>query len=355
MHGGNWASYENEYGRMPLDFSANISPLGVPDSVREAVIRAAGEADRYPDPFCRNLRAAIGKSEQIAPEYILCGNGAADLIWRIAGVFRNSCALLPVPSFSEYRSALAANGCSVCTYAMQEADHFRLTTSFLPALKEFACSLPAGKRGILFLCNPGNPSGVTAERETLLQILHICAQRDILAVVDECFLDFLDEPESHTLKPYMQEYPNLIILRAMTKMYAVAGIRLGYCFCSNLQLLEEIQNHGQPWSVSHLAQEAGAAAISDTGYKESVRNLIRTERKKLQIGLRALGCRVIPGEANYLLFYSAKPLVRPLREKGILIRDCSDYEGLGAGWYRTAVRTHDENRILLGALAEICR
>ena len=116
-----------------------------------------------------------------------------------------------------------------------------------------------------------------------------------------------------------------------------------------------MQNHGQPWNVSHLAQRAGIAAAADREYLESVRTLIRAERTELRTGLRRLGFRVIPSEANYLLFYSGRPLTRPLWERGILIRDCREYEGLAEGWYRAAVRTHDENQILLQALAEILR
>ena len=353
MHGGDWTSFEQKCGRMPLDFSANISPLGVPESVKTAVIRAAGEADRYPDPSCRLLRDAIGKAENISPDQILCGNGAADLIWRLAAVCRDGYALLPVPSFSEYRAALQANGCEICMYMMKESDHFGLTSGFLPVLEEFTRSLPVSKQGIVFLCTPGNPSGVTIEQGLLLHILAVCARRRIIVVVDECFNDFLDDPESHTLKNYLTEYPNLVILRAMTKIYAVAGIRIGYCFCADGELLVEMLDHGQPWSVSHLAQCAGIAAAADTEYRDGVRTLVRVERKKLQTGLRALGYRVIPGEANYLLFHSERMLSRLLWENGILIRDCSDYEGLSEGWYRAAVRTHEENRLLLHALSEI--
>ena len=353
MHGGDWASFEKQNGYMPLDFSANISPLGVPESVKTALMRAAGEADRYPDPSCSVLRAAIGKAEQVSPEMILCGNGAADLIWRIASVCRNGRALLPVPAFSEYRAALLANGCEIRTYMMRESDHFSLTPEFLPVLEEFSHSLPVSEKGIVFLCNPGNPSGATTEKELLLTILKICAGKGIIVAVDECFIDFLDEPESHTLKDRLSEYPNLVIFRAMTKIYAVAGVRIGYCFCADGELLVEIQDHGQPWSVSYPAQCAGIAAAADSEYRNRVRALIHVERKKLQTGLRALGYHVIPGEANYLLFHSEKSILRELWKKGILIRDCSDYEGLSDGWYRAAVRTHEENRILLNALSKI--
>ncbi len=355
MHGGNWASFKQKYGRMPIDFSANISPLGVPESVKEAVTGAVGEADRYPDPSCRELRKVIGEAERVSPDHILCGNGAADLIWRLAAVCRNGHALLPVPAFSEYRSALQANGCEVRTYEMREEESFRLTEAFLPVLKNFILDLPESGRGIVFLCEPGNPSGVTTDHDLLIRILEICAEKEIILAVDECFQDLLDDAGSHTLEDQLKAYPNLVILRAMTKTYAMAGIRLGYCFCSDGLLLVEMQDHGQPWSVSHLAQQAGIAAAADREYRESVRALIRTQKKELRTALRRLGFRVIPGEANYLLFHSDRPLMRPLWERGILIRDCRDYEGLKEGWYRTAVKTRDENQILLQALAEIQR
>lgn len=355
MHGGNWAAYKKKTGKMPLDFSANISPLGIPESVKKAVIEAAEGSDRYPDPFCQDLRKAIEQSEQVPAEYILCGNGAADLIWRLAAVCRGGKALLPVPVFSEYPSALRANGCAVQVYEMPERDGFSLTERFLPVLKEFAETLPAPQRGILILNEPGNPSGVTTDPELLLKILEICAQKDIILAADECFGDFLEDPEQHTLKKQLGRYPNLVIFRAFTKTYAMAGLRLGYCFCSDGMLLTEMQDRGQPWSVSYPAQCAGIAAAADREYREKVRALIRSERKGLRIGLQCLGLRVIPGEANYLLFHSDTPLTRPLWEKGILIRDCRDYEGLSEGWYRTAVRTHEENRILLHALSEILR
>lgn len=355
MHGGNWASFKQKYGRMPIDFSANISPLGVPESVKAAVTGAVGEADRYPDPSCRELRKVIGEAEQVSPDQILCGNGAADLIWRLAAVCRNGHALLPVPAFSEYRSALQANGCTISTYKMREEDGLRLTEEFLPFLKSFIHGLPHTGPGIVFLSEPGNPSGVTTERDLLIRILEICAEREVILAVDECFVDLLDNAGSHTLKDQLTAYPDLVILRAMTKTYAMAGIRLGYCFCSDGLLLVEMQNHGQPWSVSHLAQRAGISAAADREYLERVRSLIRAERTELRTGLRRLGFRVIPGEANYLLFHSDRLLTRPLWERGILIRDCRDYEGLTEGWYRTAVRTHDENQNLLLALAEIMR
>ena len=380
MHGGDWASFKKQYGHLPLDFSANISPLGVPESVKQAVIGAAEETDRYPDPFCRKLREEIGKNLKVSSDWILCGNGAADLIWRLAAICRNGKMLLPVPAFSEYRTAVEANGGTVLTYALEDKDDFRITEAFLTALEDtFGCPEEGIKRhpvtdaessGSVWLCEPGNPSGVRTDYNLLIKILKYCAKAGLMLIVDECFLDLTDDGERYTVKDMLSTYPNLVILRAFTKAYAMAGIRLGYAMCSDLALIEKMRTAGQPWPVSHLAQQAGIAAISDTDYLNRVKKLIRNEREYLRKGLEELGFRVIPGEANYLLFQirntdgghtlsfadiDGKMLSALLKKKGILIRDCSDFQGLKEGWFRIAVRTHEENRLLLCVMTDIYR
>ena len=151
----------------------------------------------------------------------------------------------------------------------------------------------------------------------------------------------------------LAEYPNLLILKAFTKMYAMAGIRLGYCLCSDEKLLGKMRQAGQPWAVSSLAQAAGLAALKEDAYVEQVRNLIQKERFWLKEELRGFGLRVIDGEANYVLFQSKKELVQPMREKGILLRSCGNYKGLDDTWFRIAVRTHAENERLILALKEV--
>ena len=384
MHGGNWPAYQRQTGSMPLDFSANISPLGVPEKVKQAIRQAAEEVCRYPDPLCRDLREAIGEAEQLPPEYVFCGNGAADLIWRLASVLRNGTVLLPVPAFTEYRAALEAHACQVQPYVLREEDEFRLTERFLPLLQQQASGETAGASGLscggredagnaVFLCEPGNPSGVTTDPVLLQKILECCAQTGRILVLDECFLDFLGNPEEHTMKRFLKEFPNLILLRALTKSYAMAGVRLGYCLCSDPQLLDRMRQSGQPWNVSHIAQQAGIAALHDKEYLEKVRQLIPREREKLKSGLEKLGFLVIPGEANFLLFRAARKrvegsgvredktpvpyeggrLAQDLYEKGILIRDCADYEGLCGGWYRICVSTEEENRMFLQVLEQV--
>lgn len=345
VHGGDWAGFETEYGRSPLDFSANVSPLGVPRGVQDAVKVAVEAADRYPDPLCRKLAGHIAEAGNLPQEWILCGNGAADLIWRLAAALRPQKALLPAPAFSEYEAALRSVNCRIRRHFLLPEKDFTVEDSFAEAITE--------QTGMVFLCEPNNPTGRTTPMPVLEHIVTRCAAVGAILVVDECFGDFLDEPDTHTLVPWLKKYPNLVILKAFTKLYAMAGIRLGYALCSDVDLLDRLRMAGPPWAVSTLAQAAGCAALREQPYVQSVRALIRTQRPFLQRELRRLGLRVVAGEANYLLFRCRTPLIQPLRERGILLRSCENYPGLDDTWYRTAVRTEEENRRLLAALKEI--
>ena len=345
VHGGDWAGYSEEYGAQPLDFSANVSPLGVPEGVKRAIAEAAQTADRYPDPLCRTLCRKLAAHERVSEADILCGNGAADLIFRAVLARKPQNALITAPAFAEYEAALLSFGCKVHHYFLREEDDFRLREDFLEAI------VPG--MDMVFLCEPNNPTGVSSPREFLLRVAERCHQCGALLMLDECFGDFLADPESHTLKNLLSNFPELVILKAFTKLYAMAGVRLGYSLSANHALLETMRQAGQPWAVSSLAQAAGEAALEETGYVQSVRQMVAQERPWMKQQLEALGLRVLPGEANYLLFRCSKPLIQLLRERGILLRSCSNYHGLDHTWYRTAVRTHEENTRLIQAMKEV--
>ena len=317
-HGGDWAGFESEYGKAPLDFSANVSPLGLPEGVRAAAIRALETADRYPDPLCRKLRAALSKYHGVPAENIVCGNGASDLIYRLCLSLKPKRAAVFVPGFSEYALALREAGAAVTEIPLPEAEDFRLT-------EKQVLQIPQDIE-LLFLCNPNNPTGLLTERKTLSAILSLCRERGAILCADECFLDFCVNATEHSLIPALSEYPNLVILRAFTKTYAMAGLRLGYALCGNKALAERLQNSGPPWVVSGVAQEAGIEALCETNYVNRLRVLISDERR---------------------------PLAEKLRARGMLIRECADFAGLRAGWYRTAIRTAGENDILIKTIGEV--
>ena len=344
VHGGDWAGYRAQYGQDALDFSANVSPLGLPEGVAKAITAALATADRYPDPFCRALRAKLAVHETVPAAHILCGNGAADLIFRLVWAAKPRTALLPAPTFAEYAAALETAGCTVRRHFLRESEDFAVTEAFISAVDE--------DTDMVFLCQPNNPTGQLTALPLMEQILHRCAACGTLLVVDECFLDFLPDHALHTAKGLLGE-GNLVILKAFTKLYGMAGVRLGYALSADTALLEQMQACGQPWGVSSLAQAAGVAALKETAYVDEVRALIARQRPVLTAGLRALGLRVIDGKANYLLFRAPADLNERLRPLGTQVRSCANYPGLGPEWYRTAVRTAPENARLLELMKEV--
>lgn len=345
VHGGDWAGYRAEFGCDALDFSANVSPLGLPAGVAAAITNALPTADRYPDPLCRELRAALAGAEGVPADWILCGNGAADLIFRLALAVRPRRALLPAPTFAEYEAALQTVGCAVQRVFLREENEFAVTEEFIDAVTP--------ETDIVFLCQPNNPTGQVTPPALVERLVRRCAECGAVLVVDECFLDFLPDRDAWTAKQLLRDAPQLIILKAFTKLYAMAGVRLGYALCGDAALLEKMRGAGQPWAVSSLAQAAGLAALQETAYAGAVRALIAEQRPRIAAGLRALGLRVMDGQANYLLFRATPDFGEKLRRRGAVVRSCANYPGLDAAWYRTAVRTAEENTRLLQIMGEI--
>ena len=344
-HGGDWAGYRAQFGHDALDFSANVSPLGLPQGVADAITAALPHADRYPDPLCRDLRAKLSLHEGIPADHILCGNGAADLIFRLVWAKKPRTALVTAPTFAEYAAALDTVGCTVRRHFLKAETDFAVTDTILSDITP--------EVNMVFLCQPNNPTGQLASPALVRRAAERCAACGAVLAVDECFLDFLPDGDRWTAKLLLHEDQNLIIFKAFTKLYGMAGVRLGYCLSADAALLEKMRNAGQPWAVSSLAQAAGVAALKETAYVARVRALIAAQKPKLTAGLRALGLRVIEGRANYLLLQGPETLGGQLRQKGIVLRGCANYPGLDASWYRTAVRTGPENERLLKTLQEV--
>ena len=333
-------------GSVTLDFSANTNPFGTPAGVLRAVEDALPEMHRYPDPYCRRLVDAIGDFEDAEKEYILCGSGAAELIYAYCTAVRPKTALELAPTFSEYALGLARVGCAVKHYYLTPDNNFRLDEHFLYHLED---TTPEA----VFLCNPNNPTGVVIPPELLKRILDFCKSTNIRLFLDECFLDLSDDGTS--MKTYLGGYPNLFLLKAFTKSYGMAGIRLGYCLCSDAGLLKAMAQEVQPWNVSTLAQAAGVAALKERDFLRMTKDLIQKERPWLKESLEGFGFWVCPSSANYLLFQGPIDLHRKLSEKGIAIRNCDNYPGLTSGWYRIAVRRHEENETLIAAIGSVLK
>lgn len=340
VHGGNVYQYKN-----CIDFSANCNPLGTPESVKQAIIQSLDRISNYPQVGYEPLREAIGRYESVDAEHIICGNGAAELIFSLCRAVLPKKALVMAPTFAEYEQALYSVGCVTERFYLKEEQNFRLTEDFLQVLDE--------DLDMIFLCNPNNPTGVLTERDRLLRILKCCQEKNIMLVVDECFLDFVREPDAYTLKSAFSYYPNLFLLKAFTKRYAMAGIRLGYGISKNRVLLEKMERMTQPWNVSSIAQTAGMAALQETGYVEAGRQLVFKEQEYLKREMEKLGLKTYDSEANYVFFKGTEDLFETCVEHGILIRDCSNYPGLSKGFYRAAVKKHEENERLIQVLRRL--
>ena len=329
------------YGDIALDFSANVSPLGTPRSVTDAIERALPELYRYPDPYCRTLVQTISEYEGVPKNFVLCGNGASELIYAYCGAARPKRAMELAPTFSEYSLALRRTGCEIVRFALKQEENFDLRENFLPILAR-------EKIDALFLCNPNNPTGRLIADDLLEEILRICREKNIALFVDECFLSLSDGGVD--LTPSLSDFPQLFILKAFTKSFGMAGLRLGYGLSADEALLRKMSAAVPPWNVSALAQAAGVAALGDAEFLERNRAVIRAERPRLEERLRELGFWVCPSQANYILFRGEAGLADRLRERGAAIRDCANFEGLGPGWYRAAVRLREENDALLDAM-----
>lgn len=332
-HGGNIYNCPISY-----DFSANINPLGMPEGARKALEQCGPASQHYPDPDCTALREAVSKVEKVQADAILCGNGAVDLIFKLVQVLQPKTALLPVPSFSEYEKALTQAKTRIRHYLLRPENGFALGPDFGEQCKQV---------DMVFLCLPNNPTGALLSREQLTRIRTCCRESGTVLVMDACFLDFALEDVPAWIGPLQEKE---VLLRAFTKNYGMPGLRLGYLISANPSYVKAMREWGPCWNVSVPATLAGMAALQEEGYLNRTRSLIQKERAYLQEQLEQLGLTVYPSQANFLLWKGREGLSEILRREGVAIRDCSNFVGLGPGYYRTAVRTHEENTVLIECL-----
>jgi len=336
VHGGDIYA-----GDIRLDFSSNTNPFGTPPGVIEAISAALSSVHCYPDPYCRDLLQAISRYENINQDYILCGNGAAELIYSYCEAAKPRSAVELAPTFAEYSLGLERVNCDIIRYSLNRENDFELQREFLDFLRG---TVPDA----VFICNPNNPTGKTICPKLLQEILTVTRENGIRLFVDECFLDLSDNGVS--LKNSLVDNPQLFILKAFTKNYGMAGVRLGYCITADSDLLLKMSETVQPWNVSGLAQAAGVAALNEKKFLLDAGELISQERAWLKLQLEQMGYYVCPSNANYLLFNAPSDLQVRLREQGILVRSCANYHGLDACWFRIAVKLHHQNEELINTM-----
>lgn len=340
-HGGDVYRHENI-----IDFSASCNPLGPPEQVVQAVRDAAARIGSYPDPIWEELRFAIAEDQRVDASRIFVGNGAAEVIFALARCIGDGRgpkrALIPVPTFSEYEEALVQAGWEPVFFDAGPERGFAISEDILGEI--------GPDIGAVFVCVPNNPSGALTDRKLLMEMLRRCEKTGALLVADESFMDFVPDAAERSLVRETADHRGLAVIRAFTKIYAMAGVRLGYCVSSDTGLLARMSGCVQPWNVSLLAQEAGLAALRCDGFIEKTGEYIEAERTRLVSELAGLGLGPAKPSANFILFRADPGLGERLLERGILVRDCRSFRGLGPGYYRIAVRTREENDALIDAL-----
>lgn len=345
VHGGD--IYRN---KVMYDFSVNINPLGMPDEVVKELLRHPNVWEKYPDPLCMRLRATIAAYYRVNAEQVLFGNGATEVLQLLIRELPHGKVILPVPSFQEYEHLLRSNGYmdeDICFFSLDPQKDFVLDQSLLEMI--------SAEHSLLIIGNPNNPAGGIVEKNVLLEILDRCLIHGVNVISDQCFWEMSISAEhgENFTSELINKFPNVYIVDAVTKMYAMAGLRLGYCFHQDSDRLEQLRQKLPCWNVSGPAQLAGALAFSQDAYRKETAILLQKERAFLTEGLIKLGAKVYGKDTPFILFYLPVPIYDQLLMQGILIRDGRNWRGLGNGYYRIGVRTHEENRVLLSALERL--
>jgi histidinol-phosphate aminotransferase len=343
-HGGpNYAELER-MGFAPedvLDFSVSANPFGPPPGVIESFKTVA--VDRYPDSDSAKLRRALADKLQINTNNIIVGNGSMELIRIVASAYidREDTAVIVEPTFGEYEIACQIAGAKIVKFKLREDDDFNLNVD------DFSEFVRDNRPKAIFLCNPNNPTGQYLDRSTIEQILSVC--QDSLLVLDEAYISFTENPWRAL---DLVNRNNLVILRSMTKDYALAGLRLGYAVASP-EIVDTLRKVCSPWNVNAVAQCAGVEAIQDSGYLRQCQNDIRKAGDFLKAELTQLGLKPLPSQAHFFLIKvgDAAKFRQALLRYGIMVRDCTSF-GLPE-YTRIAPRSVPECEILIGAIRKI--
>jgi cobyric acid synthase CobQ/L-threonine-O-3-phosphate decarboxylase len=345
-HGGNLRELARDAGCAPaalLDFSASINPLGPPDCLRPTVSLALEQVVHYPDPESHELVAAIARHALVPAEQIVVGNGSTEILFALARALKRRRALIPVPCYADYMTAAREAEMEIALLSLDERSGFALDWSALEK------RLRGGE--IVFLGQPNNPTGLAFDTGRFRAFA--AEHPDTTFVVDEAFAEFV--ADYATLMRDVGE--NVVVLRSLTKFYAIPGLRLGFGV-ARAETAETIRRRLPPWSVNALAQAVGVAALADADYARRTREYVRAQRESLSQALQELpGLYVYPGAANFLLLrlnradLDAPTLARRLLEEGIAIRTFPEEQHLDGRFFRVAVRTEEENARLCAALA----
>jgi threonine-phosphate decarboxylase len=350
LHGGQLRHIADRFGipaSQLIDFSANINPEGPPPAVLSTLRSSLEDLSiltAYPDLEQATLKQSIAAYAGVAPENIVVANGFIPLLETALRTLQIRRCLLLVPAFVEYRRSLARTGVSIETRILSSAANFRYDLD----------ALLNGDHDAIILANPQNPSGTLTPRHNLLHFVESCASKNITVFLDEAFIDYTP---LGSLTAHVNSHPNLVVFRSVTKFHGIPGLRIAYAVTNETRACR-IHEDLPPWPITTLAACAVPPALADLPYAERTRHLNETRSARLRADLEALGIHVYPAAANFLLLrlpqaVSVERLWNHLITRhNIVLRDCSNYEGLPPGHLRAAIRTEAENSALVTAIAQ---
>lgn len=348
-HGGNIKELAELYQlseQKVIDFSANINPLGISKNLEAELYKNFDQILHYPDLRYKELKYDIAQHHQLYESDIFLGNGAAEVIYGLANVLEVKKMLVLAPTFSEYEDAFA--------HKLTDIHYFEIESSdFEVDINELILAVEKNNVDTICLCNPNNPTGKIVKKNEMKDLLTYCQTKQIHLIIDEAFMDFL--PQEESMDTEIAANKNLFIVRSLTKIFAIPGLRLGYLLTSNKEIMLDLNKSAVPWRINCFAEIAGKISLQDTEYLTKSIDNIEIERAFLENKLNKLSAlKLFSSTVNFIFFSCSNPqtIQKDLLEKGVLIRDCSNYKGLSNNYYRIAVRSHAENDLLIKVFEE---
>lgn len=354
LHGG-----EYDTNSIKLDYSVNLNPLGLPKVISTALKDSLYDASIYPSLHQDRLKELLSKANNLPQDYFFIGNGASEAITLLAEALSSKCskALIVDPTFSGYERALRARNYEIFSFSLTEDNDFELTSDILDHIKSIE------NLDLVFACSPNNPTGRAISFDLVKEMADTCKKLGIILVIDESFMGFDKDKKACSCLSLIEKYDNLVLIDAFTKLFAVPGVRLGYCISSNSKLIHKINELKPEWNVSSIAEATGIAILSENRpeteeYIEQTLELIEKEKAFLTNELIKIGFKVFKSDAPFLLFKLPPKLQKDglsfykktAKDHGILLRNCSNFHGLDESYYRIAIKKHEDNIALIKAL-----
>ncbi len=354
VHGGDvWKISEKHH--MPLskvvDFSVPINPMGTPKKALESIRKNLDLIKNYPDPEHEWLIKTFSDYAEVKPDNIIVGSGSTELIYLFVEVFSNGeyDTVIPIPVFNEYKKATIKVGGTPLLLKCDPGTNFNLDIEELE-------KMISSKTRIIFLCNPNSPTGKVYDKDDILHVIKLAAEKNVLVFLDEDYVEFVEDAKRYSMAEYVTRYNNLFVLRSLTKFFGLAGLRIGFGITSP-EIIDALKRAKMPWTVNSLAMFAAKEAVKDTDFIQRSRFFIsRSKRQMLRMLQGIPWLKVHPSETNFFLVeinkgnFTSTQLKEELEKHGLLIRDCCDFDGLDNRYFRVSVNKPENNKKLVAHL-----